>query len=211
MPHRRPAKAPPRRTQGERSADTRRRILDAALSCLSRQGYAGTTTLAVAARARVSRGAQLHHFPTRAALISAAVQHLFDRLREDYERSFAAVPPGADRVRAAVGLLWSAFQDEALAAVLELGVAARTDAELARALRPISDAHHRHVVRLARNFFPEAAAGARRFEETLQFVLDALQGMAVRRLLRPDDPSLASSLARLETLAEAALSPRSGS
>ena len=205
----RPARAPRRRTQEERSTDTRRRILDAALACLAEHGYAGTTTLAVAARPRVSRGAQLHHFPTRSSLVSAAVQHLYRLLREDYERGFAEIPPGADRARAAIGLLWAAFQDERLTAVLELSIAARTDADLARELLPVSEAHHAHVVRLARDFFPEAAGDPEGFQATLDFVLDALPGMAVRRLLRPGDPSIGLSLARLEAMAASALALRS--
>lgn len=210
MPGTRSAIAPLRRTQEERSTDTRRRILDAALACLADQGYAGTTTLAVAARAKVSRGAQLHHFPTRSSLVSAAVQHLFDLLREDYARGFAALAPGTDRIRAAIALLWAAFQDERLAAVLELSIAARTDAELARELLPVSEAHHAHVIRLALDFFPEAAADPETFRDVLDFVLDTLQGMAVRRLLRPDDPSIGRSLRRLEAMAASALPVRSG-
>ncbi len=201
----------PRRTQEERSAGTRRRILDAALECLSRQGYAGTTTLAVAARARVSRGAQLHHFPTRAALVSAAVQHLFAGLRADYERAFAALPAGDLRLPAAIRLLWSIFQDERLAAVLELYVAARTDRELARELLPVSEAHHANVVRLAKALLPEAARDADRFERALDLVLDTLQGMAVRSLLRPGDASIPSTLAWLDHIAAEAISPPPGS
>ena len=67
---------PLRRSQDERTAQTRARVLDAVLGCLVERGYAGTTTTAVAARAGVSRGAQLHHYRTRAALVAAAVEHL---------------------------------------------------------------------------------------------------------------------------------------
>src|SRR3954471_9890606 len=91
-----------RRTQEERSSATRGKILDAALACLASVGYGGTTTTIVAERAGGSRGAQLHHFPTRSALIGAAVQHLFGDLRRAYERAFARLPSTADRVAAAI-------------------------------------------------------------------------------------------------------------
>src|SRR5580700_1002942 len=48
-----------RRTQQERSAAMRLRLLDAAVDCLHDLGYSRTTTIEVAARAGVSRGAQL--------------------------------------------------------------------------------------------------------------------------------------------------------
>ena len=121
-----------RRTQAERSAATQARLLDAALECLVELGYAGTTTTVVAERAGVSRGAQLHHFPTRAALVAAAVEHLYARLTDAYQAGFARRPRGADRLRAAIDLLWSMFTEPRYAAVLELFTAARTDRRAAR-------------------------------------------------------------------------------
>jgi len=68
-----------RRTQAERTASTRARLLDATLECLCDLGYARTTTPEIARRAGLSRGAQLHHFPTKAELVTGAIEHLFAR------------------------------------------------------------------------------------------------------------------------------------
>lgn len=46
-----------RRTQEERSQETRARLLDATIESLIDVGYAGTTTTAVCERAGLSRGA----------------------------------------------------------------------------------------------------------------------------------------------------------
>jgi AcrR family transcriptional regulator len=194
-----------RRTQEERSTETRRRVLDAALVCLADLGYAGTTTTVVAERAGVSRGAQLHHFPTRASLVSGAVQHLFASLRDEYERTFAALPAGRKRVEAAIDLLWAVFQDPRLAAVLELYVAARTDPNLRAKLAPVAARHEEDVVRLARRLFPELAAASGRFEAALELALDALQGLAVRRLARPDEAATRRTLSLLKTMATSVL------
>lgn len=169
-----------RRTQAERSAAMQGKLLDAALDCLVELGFAGTTTTAVAERAGVSRGAELHHFPTRAELVAAAVQHLYGRLTAEYQRGFARIAPKEDRLGAAIDLLWSMFTRTHYAAVLELFVAARTDAELRARLRPVAERHQANVFRLAREYFPEAAA-APRFDSILLLVLDAMQGMAVAR------------------------------
>src|SRR5229473_7754051 len=88
----------PRRTQEERSASTRARLLDATISCLSELGYARTTTTEIAERAGVSRGAQLHHFPTKAELVTTAVEHLFEKRTEEFRRAFESLPESADRV-----------------------------------------------------------------------------------------------------------------
>lgn len=69
----------PSRTQAERTAAMRPRLLDAAIDSLVEFGYAGTTTKGITRSADVSRVAQLHHFPTKKPLVVAAVEHLLDR------------------------------------------------------------------------------------------------------------------------------------
>ncbi len=66
------------RIQDERSAETRKRLLDATVDCLFERGYAGTTTAEIASRAGFSKGAQLHHFPTKEKLVISALEYLFE-------------------------------------------------------------------------------------------------------------------------------------
>jgi AcrR family transcriptional regulator len=194
-----------RRTQAERTATTRARLLDAALECLVELGYGGTTTTEVADRAGVSRGAQLHHFPTRAALVAAAAEHLYARLTADYQAGFAALPPRADRLHAAIELLWSMFTRRHFVAVGELYTAARTDAELRAHLMPIAARHEANVARLAHAYFPAAARQGARFDAALTLILDAMNGMAARRDLDLPGPSEPARLATLHAIAQQAL------
>jgi len=54
----------------------RARLMDATIECLVERGFGGTSTTLVSELAGVSRGAQLHHFPTKNDLVVAAVEHL---------------------------------------------------------------------------------------------------------------------------------------
>src|SRR5262249_27598217 len=94
----------PRRTQEERSTTTGTQPLDAALASLADLGYARTTTTEVARRAGLSRGAQLHHYPTKEELVVAALEHLLDRRHQEFLDAFAALPPDANRLDAAIDL-----------------------------------------------------------------------------------------------------------
>src|ERR1700748_3836545 len=79
--------AAPRGRREERTATSRARVLDAAVACLVESGFAGATTLRIQARAGVSRGRLLHHFPSRDELLVAASRHLTsERLRSTGER-----------------------------------------------------------------------------------------------------------------------------
>src|SRR3954462_11587952 len=97
------------RTRSERAADSRVLILDAAVACLVEDGYAGASTLAVQARAGVSRGRLLHHFPSRAELLVAAAGHLSTTLLADVRAHAGAVmadqPGGRERVDRAIELM----------------------------------------------------------------------------------------------------------
>jgi AcrR family transcriptional regulator len=190
-----------RRTQEERSAATQARLLDAAVACLVELGYGATTTTVVAERAGVSRGAQLHHFATRAELVGAAVQHVFAGLTEDYRDGFARVAASRDRVRGAIELLWSIYLQPRHLAALGLYLAARTDAELRAVLTPISTRHRENVLALATAYFPEAAASQPRFAAVIDLILDTMLGMLVTRGLHGARPQEAAILAEIERLA----------
>jgi AcrR family transcriptional regulator len=119
-----------RRTQAERSAETVGKLLDATVACLVERGYARTSTNDICRRAGVSRGALLHHFPSKAVLVAAACGHVFDRRVDEFREAMAHVPEGEDRLAAAIDVLWSLYQGETPDAWLELIVAGRTDADL---------------------------------------------------------------------------------
>jgi AcrR family transcriptional regulator len=176
--------AAPRRTQAERSAGTRTRLLDATLACLIGKGYARTTTAEIETRAGVSRGARLHHFATKAILVAAAVERLYEAVAARYGETIAEVAPDSDRFRAGVQLLWETYADPTHAAVLELYIAARTDPELRETLRELGRRHQKHVLQRANEYFPELArTDASGLFEMIQA---ALTGLAVQRMVYGD-------------------------
>jgi AcrR family transcriptional regulator len=173
--------------QQDRSRATQRRLLDATVDCLIEVGWAGTTTTLVAERAGVSRGAQLHHYPTKAALVLAAVAHLLERRGEDLaaEAGDLSSLPLANRVDRVIDLLSAVFTGPLFAAALELWVAARTDPALREAMMPLEARFGRDVHRLAVRMLgvDEAQPGVR---HGVQATLDLLRGLGVASLLTDD-------------------------
>ena len=173
--------------QQDRSRLTQRRLHDATVECLIEVGWAATTTTLVAERAGVSRGAQLHHYPTKAALVLAAVEHLIRRRGEELQAEAATLPslPSVQRVDRVVDLLAATFTGPLFAAALELWVAARTDPSLREALVPVEAQFGRDVHRLAVGLLgaDESRPGVR---QTVQATLDLLRGLGVANLLTDD-------------------------
>ena len=110
---------PPRRTQQERTAATRARVLDATIEHLAECGYGRTTTVEVATRAGVSRGALVHHFSTRSDLVLAALEYLCERRLAELEAGMARLTDADDRLSAFVDLMWSTFNGPLFAAQLK--------------------------------------------------------------------------------------------
>ena len=115
----------------------RARLLEATVELLVERGFAGTSTTLVSERAGVSRGAQLHHFPTKNDLVVAAVEHLTEMRGAELAAAAAALPEGPHHTRAVLAVLADHFTSPVFAAALELWVAARTDAALSAAVEPL--------------------------------------------------------------------------
>jgi AcrR family transcriptional regulator len=200
------ALARPRRTQEERSAETRARLLEATIESLIEVGYANTTTTAVCERAGVSRGAQVHHFPRKQDLVVAAVAHLAAKHVPVLRARAAALPPdvAGDRLGAVIDLVAETFGGSLFTAALELWVAARTDAELHGALIPFERGAGRGLVQLWREIAGDLAPHPR-FDAVLELTMHLARGMALQKILRDDDAARRRALDTWREMASAVL------
>jgi AcrR family transcriptional regulator len=172
------------RTQAERSATTQQALLDACIRCLVEEGYANTTTARVAELAGVSRGAHLHHFQTRSALVAAAVEHLRARRAEELMAAADALPSGPERVTQALDLLWRSYTSPLFQGALDLWAAGRTDAELRSHLVKIERDFDRQTIALARRMFPEAAERTD-FDNLIELAASTIRGLTLLDTLHP--------------------------
>lgn len=195
-----------RRTQRERSAAMQRRVLEATVDCLNEVGYARTTTIMVAARAGVSRGAQLHHFRTKKQLVTVAVRHLLATRVEEFREAFVALPENADKASAVIDLLWRRTSGRAFYAWLELVVAARTDTSLRKTVVEINEQFWEQVLGTFREFFAPHQENSRRFDVAPLFAFALMNGLAIDSILwPPGDARLDQVLQALKNLAGASM------
>jgi AcrR family transcriptional regulator len=200
---------PRRRSQQERRATTRAALLGATIDCLVEYGYANTTTTRVVERAGVSRGAQVHHFPTKAELVAEAVGYLARLRADEMERALARLPEGRERTLAALDLLWEVHTGPLFAASLELWVAARTDPELRRHLLPVERGINARMLDGAQTFF---GVDDEELANRMATALAAIRGLAMaRQLLKPPRRGIdAQWSAMRDQLAELILRRRAG-
>lgn len=172
-------------SQEERTRAMRARLLEATVDCLVERGFSGTSTTLVSERAGVSRGAQLHHFPTKNDLVVAAVQHLTLVRGAELATAAERLPTGPGRTRAVLQMLADHFTSPVFAAALELWVAARTDPTLLAEVAPLEQRVGREAHRLTVEALgaDEARPGTR---ELVQATLDLVRGLGLANTITDD-------------------------
>jgi AcrR family transcriptional regulator len=176
---------PRRRTQEERRAETRTKLLDATIQSVLDVGYAGTTTRRVAELAGVSQGAQTHHFPHRVDLVGAAVERLAERRIAEIRELATGFPSApAQRLETLLDLMWTDFSSSTFTVFVKLWVAAADDPELYARLVPVERQISRAIAELAAEFnggLTEVAG----WEGKLNLTLAAMRGLALTETFEP--------------------------
>jgi AcrR family transcriptional regulator len=178
--------APTREPQQDRSRATRARLLEAAIACLAELGWTASTVAVVAERAGVSRGAAQHHFPTREALFTAALEHVTQLRAAEMKRELAELPAGARPDTAAVvELVMNLFTGTVFRSALTLWVAAASEPQLREQIIPLEARIGREIHRVVVDLLgvDERTPGVR---ETVQATLDLARGLGLANLLTDD-------------------------
>jgi AcrR family transcriptional regulator len=185
-----------RRTQAERSAATRRALLDASIRCLYENGYGATTTILVAKMAGVSRGAMLHQFPSKSDLMIYVVEAVHEETVQLYGTLLAGIDEPRDRLLAYPRAVWEVESRPAGVAVLEILQGSRSDKELAEKLRPVEARLEQEALEHLKTEFPRPSPAM------LHLIVATVQGLSVTQMLKPERDST-EAIELLRTLLQA--------
>ena len=168
--------------QAHKSSNTRDQILEAAIKCIVDYGYANTTTSKISEVAGLSRGATLHHFPSRMDIIRAAVDYLHQKRLRAFRKSIDNIPTGADRAKLGVDFYWKQVTHPLFVAFFELSVAARHDDDLKDILLPAQRAFDEEWYQTAQELFPEWQSDPAAFDLALNLTEKLMEGIAISLL-----------------------------
>lgn len=171
-----------RRTQEERRAATQSVLLDATIHCLGRDGYAATSISAITKQAGVSRGALLHHYPTKNELIAHAILHFYRQRLSRFKTQLL----GADTSRLSLEDRLRVLKEDFAIwyhTALEIEVAMRTNEEIAVIEQSLSAADREEMSTEYELLFPEFAVTANPRE------LVGIACFLMRGLAGADNPS----------------------
>jgi len=199
-----------RRTQQERSAESDRRLLTAAMRLIGERGYRGTSLAAIGEAAGYSRGLVTERFGSKQGLLWELVKRMLRVYREEGRAHSAPARIGLDELCDMVDNHRRALSSEvSMRAFYAL---------MFEALGPTPDLqsefrtlHHSFRADIARMLREGIAAGAIRADLDVEaqavLVLGTLRGVAFQWLLEPDALALDVAYAELKRNLRSSLAP----
>jgi AcrR family transcriptional regulator len=176
-----------RRTQVDRSAETRAILIHATIKLLQVVGFAGTTTALIAKRAGVTTGALHHHFATKDELMFGVLDHASERVKARLEQEEHFSPSGALNISDVVRHLWEVYGDPEYWAIWEIIIGTRSDP----GVHPRVVAHRLETMRTVLHPWLERhTSGEGNRPEVIalfEFMLIAVRGLSLERFLDKDE------------------------
>jgi AcrR family transcriptional regulator len=158
------------------------RILKAAAQLIRRRGYARFRTAEVAAEAGVSRGAQLHHFPTKDSLVVATLEHVFEQAQIVSRRRAAAANRPRDLIEAVIEDAREFFFSEHFMVAIDIVLSTSTDQAVRKRILDISRKARRPVETAWAEALVANGVRAAAASDIVALTLGVVRGMALRTL-----------------------------
>jgi AcrR family transcriptional regulator len=175
-------KRSPRRTQAERSATTRRKIIDAVVAVIAEEGFTQASAQRIAQRAGVTWGAVQYHFGAKADILDAVLAEGLAHFARRVEKLELQGRSLEQRVGRLMDHCWEYCCSPHYRAMLEIALNARRGA--ARGRRE----HHQRFSRAVSDVWGRALAdvdvGESQRDEAERFACAALSGLAVQAMLQ---------------------------
>ncbi|MGU7774782.1 TetR/AcrR family transcriptional regulator [Burkholderia sp. MR1-5-21] len=160
--------------------------MEAAVSELMKKGYAGFRVEQVAAAANVSRGAQTHHFPTKEALVVAALQKLYQESTESSMKLIEGLQPGDDILDALMADSAKFYLGPNFIISMSLLNLGDHEPELRQKVRAISRKHRLPIEKAWLDALLRSGLADEPARTVLNITQSIYRGMVMRRFLRND-------------------------
>lgn len=190
----RPAGTRRRRTQSERSGETRQALFDATIDLLYEQGFNKTSTPEIARKARVSRGALTHHFAAKEDLvISAVADHLtqVNTKLAAFTDTYGRRGGSTDEI---VDYLWQIMFDRLFYVTLEYLPEARHNKGFRDGLLPVVHEFHDRLDAIWTALAEHRQADPTSVRIVMNATMCLIRGMIAQTVLRPADSTYYETL-----------------
>jgi AcrR family transcriptional regulator len=186
----------PRRSQADRSAATRAKVIAAARDVLCAQGYSGATMHAIRDAAGMSLGAIQHQFPTKAKIMAAVAAEFSAYRTRIYIDAIRQGTTPRESMENLIDANFRMVSRPEMAAVLEIHLARRNDPDLDREVGPGARRFDRRVRLWAYSILHAAGIRDDAAHRSLQLLNNAVtRGLTVEYIRNPDPAVVEQAIA----------------
>lgn len=181
---------------------TAARILDAATTVLSRDGFGGATLGRIAEEAGIDKRGVLYHFGSREALLVRVVQRVAERTAANIEAE--SLDAAQDRRTAAgIDILWAGVTTEPqlLRAYFALVGGSAENGEVATALRDLKNTYVRLITTQLYGASDDRSGDDRTADAVPLVALALIRGLLLEWIETGDGPAIDAGLGELKALA----------
>lgn len=183
----------------ERSATTRLKLVEATIQCLYELGYHQTSTVVVTKRAKVSRGAMLHHFPSKADLMMAAMDYIRSKRGDAHRKHLERYKTEREQFLQLIDVLWEEFQTPTGVARIELMLGSRNDPDLRPRFSELNlELERIHKERIWARAERLGIKDRKKIDAFVQLYAAALRGLAIDALWPQSMPDIKGAVALLK-------------
>ncbi|MFN3825167.1 MAG: TetR/AcrR family transcriptional regulator [Pseudorhodobacter sp.] len=177
-----------------RSIAMREKLIEATLDVIHDRGYRSASTPEFASRAGVSRGALLHHFPTRSDIIIAAMEKLLGDGTREIRTVAKKVACQDVSLEDFVEFLWKLFSGRFFYISLEFINEARSDPALRERMFPVVRDFHAALDGIWAEFEKQGEGRPNETRVALNLTVCLVRGMGVQTVLKKDPEYFAAML-----------------
>lgn len=197
---RRPGGQRRRRSQAERSAGTRRKVIQAVIQCIAEEGLSNASAARIAERAGVTWGAIAHQFGDKESLLLAVIESNIEAIERDIARAFAArsLSP-RERVSLLIDRAWHHIRQPTSIAYTELVLYGRAHPRDSIRRRQ-SELALSATRRIWQGLFGDLGIDPHKLHTARTLASTAMLGMSIQGLLEPARPSYHQELEALKRI-----------
>ncbi|SEN01749.1 TetR/AcrR family transcriptional regulator [Halomonas caseinilytica] len=170
--------------QQRKSWETRRKLLNAALICLERDGFHSFRLDRVAGEAGVSKGALTHHFANKDDLLVHAIEKVLDEFVEALACGADEFHDGHLTLDGFLDLVWHYMSGQLYMVTLEIALKARHEPDFKNLLTPQVRRFHSRIDDIWERLFPHLPP--ERSRHLMNLSMNLLRGMGTQSVFRED-------------------------
>ena len=193
---------PQRKTQAERLAETRRKILDATIACIDELGFHNTTIQNVSARAGVTVGGVQHHFNSKSQLLEGVLMDSFQHMAFDLDKVPIAGKSLQERVELFVDECWAHCNSPSFQASMQIlrGLRNESPEELDKWLQVSLSSTVTQGRKFWLKMFSEIELPKAEHNKMLNFVFSSLNGVVAFSRINQQQSRVDNDLRQLKNL-----------